>query len=82
MAWNFASIAWADVQGTAWDGSNRALVYLIVYALFSVVAWRADTAGLVLGLYSFGLAVVGAVVVLDASGSSQADVVADQRPAG
>lgn len=72
VAWNFASIAWADVQGTAWDGSNRALVYLIVYALFSVVAWRAETAGLVLGLYSFGLAVVGAVVVLDASGSSQA----------
>ena len=72
VAWNFASIAWADVQGTAWDGSNRALVYLIVYALFSVVAWRAGTAGFVLGLYSFGLAVVGAVVVLDASGSSQA----------
>jgi hypothetical protein len=72
VAWNFASIAWADVQGTAWDGANRALVYLIVYSLFSVVAWRVGTVGFILGLYSLGLAVAGAVVLIDASGSSDA----------
>ena len=72
VAWNFASIAWADVQGTAWDGANRTLLYLIVYALFSVVAWRAGTAALVLGIYSFGLAILGAFVLADAAGSSEA----------
>ena len=46
VAWSFASIAWADVEGTALDGANRALAYLIVYALFSIVAWRAGSAAL------------------------------------
>ena len=72
VLWSFASIAWAEVQGTAWDGANLALVYLIVYALFSVVSWRADSAAIVLGLYAVGLAVVGAVVLLDAAGSPDA----------
>ena len=72
VAWNFASIAWAGVASTAWDGANRALVYLIVYSTFSIVAWRAQSAAFVLGLYSAGLAVVGAVVLLDAAGSSEA----------
>ena len=32
VLWSFASIAWAEVQGTALDGANLALVYLLVYA--------------------------------------------------
>jgi hypothetical protein len=72
VLWCFASIAWAEVQSTAWDGANRALVSLLVYAVFSVVAWRADSAAIVLGVYAVGLAVVGAVVVVDAAGSSDA----------
>lgn len=72
VAWSFASIIWADVQGTAWDGANRALAYLIVYAVFSLVAWRADSAMIVLGLYALGLAVIGAVVIADAAGSADA----------
>lgn len=72
VAWSFASIIWADVPGTAWDGANRALVYLIVYAVFSLVAWQADSAMIVLGLYALGLAVVGVVVVAEAAGSAEA----------
>ncbi|HET6830656.1 MAG TPA: hypothetical protein VFH44_04825 [Solirubrobacterales bacterium] len=72
VAWSFASIAWADVEGTALDGANRALAYLIVYALFSIVAWRAGSAAFVLGLFAVGLAAVGAVVLLDAAGSPEA----------
>ncbi|HEX2388312.1 MAG TPA: O-antigen ligase family protein [Solirubrobacterales bacterium] len=72
VLWSFASIAWAEVQGTAWDGANLALVYLIVYALFSIVSWRADSAAIVLGLYAVALSVVGAVVLLDAAGSPDA----------
>jgi hypothetical protein len=72
VLWSFASIAWAEVQSTAWDGANRALVYLLVYAVFSVVVWRAGSAAIVLGIYAVGLAVAGAVVVIDAAGSSDA----------
>ena len=70
VLWSFASIAWAEVQSTAWNGANRALVYLLVYAVFSVVAWRADSAAIVLGLYAVGLAVAGAVILIDATGST------------
>lgn len=72
VAWNFASIAWAEVQGTAWDGANRALIYLIVYALFSLIGWRAGSGALVFGAYSAGLAVLGAIVLLEAYGSGDA----------
>ena len=72
VLWSFASIAWADVQGTAWDGANRALVYLLVYAAFSVVAWRAGSVAIVLGIYSIGLAIIGVVVLVDAAGSPEA----------
>jgi hypothetical protein len=72
VLWSFASIAWAEVEGTAWDGANRALAYLLVYAAFSVVAWRADSAAIALGLYALGLTVVGVVVLADAAGSPEA----------
>ena len=72
VVWSFASIAWAEVPSTAWDGANRALVYLLVYIVFSVVAWRPGSAAIILGIYAIGLAVVGAVVVIDAAGSSDA----------
>jgi hypothetical protein len=35
--WSFLSIGWADQQGMAWDGANRTLLYVVVFALF---AWR------------------------------------------
>lgn len=72
VLWSFASIGWAGVEGTAWDGANRALAYLFVYAGFTVVAWRADSAAIVLGLYVLGLVAVGAIIMIDAAGSAEA----------
>ena len=39
-AWSFASIAWAAVQGDAWDGANRTLFYGLVFVLLA--DWRAS----------------------------------------
>lgn len=72
VLWSYASIAWAEVDATAWDGANRALVYLLVFAAFSIVSWWAGSAALVLGLYSVGLAVIAAIVLIDAAGSTDA----------
>jgi hypothetical protein len=33
--WGFATIAWAAVRGDAWDGSNKALFYLLAFALLA-----------------------------------------------
>jgi len=38
--WSFLSIIWAQVKGDAWDGANRTLLYLVVYAFFVLVPWR------------------------------------------
>ena len=37
-ALSFASILWAGVPGDAWEGANRTLLYLLVFALFAL--WR------------------------------------------
>jgi O-antigen ligase len=68
--WSFVSITWADDQGAAWDGANRALLYLTAFALFAIPPWRAVSAAMVLGLYALGIAVIGAVVMIAAAQSS------------
>lgn len=62
-AWSFASIAWADAKGDAWDGANRTLLYLLVYALFARWRWQPGGAAALLGLYAGGVAVIGLVTL-------------------
>lgn len=70
--WSFLSITWADQQGVAWEGANRTLLYLIVFALFSIVPWRVRPAAVVLGLYAVGLTTLGLIVLAHAAGSQEA----------
>jgi hypothetical protein len=69
--WNFLSIAWADDQGAAWDGANRCLSYLIVFALFALPPWRPRAAALILGIYTLAITAVGLVVLLKAAGAAE-----------
>lgn len=59
-AWSFLSIVWAGVKGDAWDGANRTLLYLTVYATFALLCWRARDAAAVVGLFALGTAGIGA----------------------
>jgi hypothetical protein len=68
--WNFLSIAWAQDQGTAWDGANRCLAYLIVFMLFALPPWRPRAAALILAVYTVAITVVGLVVLLKAAGAA------------
>lgn len=70
--WSFVSIAWAGVADIAWDGANRTLVYLLVYTLFALLAWRYRSAALLLGAYSLALAGVGLVLLVGIAGSDDA----------
>jgi O-Antigen ligase len=63
VAWNFLSIAWADDQGIAWDGANRALIYLTVFAIFALLAWRTRSIAIVMGAFAVALAIIAAVEV-------------------
>ena len=42
--WGFATILWASVRGDAWDGSNEALLYLLVFAVLA--GWRSTARAL------------------------------------
>ncbi len=68
--WSFVAILWADDKAVAWEGANRTMLYVTIFALFALPRWRPSSAAIVLGTYSVGLAVVGAVIVLGLSGSS------------
>ena len=61
-AWSFLSITWADAQGPAWDASNRTLLYLILFTLFSRAVSGRLTRRLVLGAWT--LAIIGLAVVV------------------
>src|ERR1700704_483696 len=59
-ALSFLSILWAGVAGDAWEGANRTLLYLAVFALFA--AWRQLGASAALLLGAWTLAIVGLAV--------------------
>ena len=61
-AWSFLSISWADAPGPAWDAANRALLYLVLFTLFSRAPAGALTRRLLIGAWT--LAIVGLAVVV------------------
>ncbi len=71
-ALSFLSILWAGVPGDAWEGANRTLLYLLVFALFACWAQTGATAALALCAWTLAMVGVGLFVLahLDAAGSS------------
>lgn len=61
---SFCSIAWADVPGDAWEGADRTLLYLLVFALFALWPARGAGAGLLLSLWTLATVALGAYVAL------------------
>jgi len=59
-AFSFLSVLWAAVPAEAFEGANRTLLYLLVFALFASWPQRADGAALLLGAWV--LAMVGLAV--------------------
>jgi len=71
VAWSFLSIAWAEAGSVAWDGANRAAIYLGVFCLFAL--WPATEGGarVLIGALGLGIAAIGVVELLSANASSQ-----------
>jgi O-antigen ligase len=63
-ALSFISIIWAAAPGEAWEGANRTLLYLLVFALFSLWRQRGVSAALLLGAWTIALIVLGAFVAV------------------
>ncbi len=56
-ALSFLSILWAAVPGDAWEGADRTLLYLLVFALFA--CWRQRGASAALLLCTWTVAMIG-----------------------
>lgn len=59
-ALSYLSILWAGVPGSAWEGSNRTLLYLLVFAQFAL--WPRSGAAAMIVLVAWTLMMVGLAV--------------------
>jgi tetratricopeptide (TPR) repeat protein/predicted secreted protein len=69
---SFLSILWAAVPGEAWEGANRTLLYLLVFALFACWRQRGASAALLLCSWTLALIALAAFAALhvNAAGST------------
>jgi len=71
VAFSYLSIAWAAAPGDALDGSNRALLYLLLFALFALLPWRPWTALVTLSAYALGIGTVAVITLARLGSASQ-----------
>jgi O-Antigen ligase len=63
VAWSYLSISWAQSPGDALEGSNRALLYLLVFATMLVLPWTVRSALLALLTFVLGVGVLAIVLL-------------------
>lgn len=57
-AWSYLSILWAAAPGDALEGSDRTLLYLMLFALFALLPWRAGTLLAALSVLALGIGAI------------------------
>lgn len=72
-AWAYASIAWADDSGVAWDGANRAALYAALFGLFSLWPVHARPARWVLAAIGLGIGLLGLIQLLRFGAAADAE---------
>jgi hypothetical protein len=75
---SFLSILWAAVPGDAWEGANRTLLYLLVFALFALWPRQGRSAALLLGAWAFAMIGLAAFVLLHVDARSSLSWFADE----
>ncbi len=75
-ALSFLSILWAAVPGEAWEGANRTLLYLAVFALFACWRQRGVSAALMLCAWALALVALAGFVALHAGAAGSAGLAA------
>jgi tetratricopeptide (TPR) repeat protein len=81
-AFSFLSILWAGVPGDAWEGADRTLLYLLVFALCACWAQTGVTATLLLCGWVLAMAGVGLFVLLHIDAAADAASLIALLPGG
>ncbi len=63
VAWSYLSIAWAASPGAALEGSNKALLYLLVFTLMLALPWTPRAALAALVVFAIGVGVIAVVLL-------------------
>jgi tetratricopeptide (TPR) repeat protein len=69
-ALSYLSILWAAAPADAWEGANRTLLYLLVFALFSLWPRRGGSAVLLIGAWTIAMIALAVFVMLHIDASS------------
>jgi tetratricopeptide (TPR) repeat protein len=69
---SYLSILWAGNTGDAWEGANRTLLYLLVFALFALWRQRGHSAALLLCTWTIALIALAAFTALHLDAASGA----------
>ncbi len=70
-AWSYATILWSEVEGDAWDGANRGLLYLAIFSLFVSLPLRLEVASWLVGAFSVAVAGLGVVSLWQAAAAPE-----------
>jgi tetratricopeptide (TPR) repeat protein len=73
-ALSYLSILWAAVPGEAWEGANRTLLYLLVFALFACWRQGATSAALLLCVWTLALIALALFTALHLDAASSASL--------
>ena len=79
VGWSYLSIAWAGSPGDALQGSNRALLFLLVFALFVATPWTPRLAFWLLMTYTVGVGAIAVVILLRIAGGHSSTLFSDGR---
>jgi tetratricopeptide (TPR) repeat protein len=69
-ALSFLSILWAHAQAVAWEGADRTLLYLLVFALFACFGLRGPVAAALLGFWVLAMIAVAGYVAIHIDAAS------------
>ena len=70
VAWSYLSITWAASPADALEGSNRALLYLFIFILFTVIPWTSEAALAVMLVFVIAGGVIALVILVRLASAS------------
>lgn len=80
VAWSYLSITWAQSPGNALQGSNRGLLYLLLFTLLLILPWTPHSALVALLTFAIGVGAIGIVLMVRlASNDRVADLIIQGR---
>jgi hypothetical protein len=55
LAWSFGSVAWAGAAGSAWEASNKLMLYVATAWVLALLPWTVRSAALFMAVWAFGI---------------------------